>query len=330
MAERPEILTQASEQILRRLGGAADAERFRAPPAGARDRTAELDRLRDGAEWDEAAVAAAFARVRPRLQGLRFLFMPCYLSDFLKIPKKLKLTDYFDAQTEALRAAGIAAETVDVNSQDTIESNARSLRQHLIGHDDRVFIVSHSKGGLDTLELLLHSDAELVGRIAGWLPHQAPFGGSPVADRVAQIDPVRRTAESLLNFFGGSGGSLHDLRTDVRAHYMRHHAAAVRQIVRRVPTLAVTTAVDEEHPAREHTTATYPTLVWMREQGIRSDGIVPTHSMILPETPYVVLAPVDHTGMVSKGAGAMSFRDRVLLTQALIALLLGPDTGSER
>ena len=61
MADRPEILTQASEQILRRLGGAADAERFRAPPPDARDRTAELDRLRDGGEWDEAAVSAAFA-----------------------------------------------------------------------------------------------------------------------------------------------------------------------------------------------------------------------------------------------------------------------------
>ena len=325
MADRPEILTQASEQILRRLGGEADAERFRAPPAGARDRTVELDRLRKSAEWDGAAVAAAFARVRPRLAGLRFLFMPCYLSDFLKIPKKLKMTDYFDAQTEALRAAGIAAETVDVNSQDTIENNAEALRQHLTGNDDRVFIVSHSKGGLDTLELLLHSDAHLIGRIAGWLPHQAPFAGSPLADRVAEIDPVRRTAESLLNLFGGSGGSLHDLRTDVRADYMTRHADDVRRVLQKVPTLAVTTAVDEEHSARDHTTATYPTLVWMREQGIRSDGIVPTHSAILPHAPYVVLAPVDHTGMVSRGAGAMSFRDRVFLTQALIALLLDRD-----
>lgn len=325
---RPKKTRQQRRRILQRLGGETDPERYRAPPPGARDRTAALQRLRDGTSWDAARVAAAFARIRPRLEGVRFLFMPCYLADFLRIPKRLKLSDYFDAQAAALSVAGLKSETVAVNSQDTIARNAETLRAHLAGSRDRVFIISHSKGGLDTLDMLLGSEPETLARIVGWLPFQAPFAGAPLADRVAQIEPVRRTAESLLTAFGGSGGSLRDLCSDVRAEYMARNAAAIRRVTRAIPTLAVTTAIDAAHSMRQHPTATYPSLLWMRRQGIRSDGIVPTNSAILPHTPYAVLAPVDHTGTVSKGAASLSFRNRVLLTQALVAVTLEADAGT--
>jgi len=70
-------------------------------------------------------------------------------------------------------------------SFDTSESvghNAAAILEFLRSTDKQIIIVSHSKGGLDTLDALLDAPELWGDTVVGWVALQAPFYGSPVAD----------------------------------------------------------------------------------------------------------------------------------------------------
>ena len=73
---------------------------------------------------------------------------------------------------------------------DSIESNAGAILAYLLDartQRKQITIVSHSKGGLDTLDALLRPEAsELLGdTVVEWVALQAPFYGSPLRGAVA-------------------------------------------------------------------------------------------------------------------------------------------------
>ena len=125
---------------------------------------------------------------------------------------------YFAA--EGIVARNISRESVAFNSSESVEHNAAAILDYILQarvQRTQIVIVSHSKGGLDTLEALLHPDArELLGdTVVGWVALQAPFYGSPVADPApSAINAV------LLSAVGGNGESLDDLKTGGRQSYM--------------------------------------------------------------------------------------------------------------
>ena len=138
---------------------------------------------------------------------------------------------YFDAH-------GIAYENLsDVSTSfDTSESvahNAAAILEFLRNTDKQVVIVSHSKGGLDTLEALLEDPTLWGDTVAGWVALQAPFYGSPVADPApSAINAV------LLSAVGGNGQSLDDLKTSVRASYMADHESQIADLTASIPIIS--------------------------------------------------------------------------------------------
>ncbi len=309
-------------RLLRLAGGESRAEMFQVAPPTAIDWGRRLDTYRRDGQWDAAAIEPAFARIRPDLEGVRFVLAPGYFTDFLAIAKRVNLSDYLEAQTDALHAAGLDVTLAPVNSQASIADNAATLRR-LVAHSAKpVFLISHSKGGIDSLEFLLGADDRLLAKVVGWLAIQAPFAGVPLADRVAELEIIRRPSEAILRALGGSGESLHDLCADTRADYLAAHDKAIAALAARLPILAVAAALDRKEGVKDRLSATYPGLVWMRDHGIRSDSVVPTTSAILPHAPFVLLTPVDHTAIVAGGAGALSTVERKLLTKLLVALVM--------
>ncbi len=69
----------------------------------------------------------------------------------------------------------------------------------------RVVLVSHSRGGLDVLELLIRRP-QLLSHIGGWVSLQAPYLGSPLADYinknrgVVEEENIKRVLQILQNF----------------------------------------------------------------------------------------------------------------------------------
>ncbi|MBW2507674.1 MAG: hypothetical protein JRE81_03510 [Deltaproteobacteria bacterium] len=128
----------------------------------------------------------------------------------------------FHTQAAACESmVGITCENISKRSDafDSIESvdhNAAAILAYLEAAREsrkQIIIVSHSKGGLDTLHALLLPEAEdLWGdTVIGWVALQAPFYGSPVAD----VAPSRINA-LLLSAVGGNGQSLDDLKRATR------------------------------------------------------------------------------------------------------------------
>jgi lecithin:cholesterol acyltransferase len=291
-------------------------------PETAHDATPQLHALRTNDRIDLQKLGAFLRPAADRMSDLNILIVPGYLSQFLAIPGALGLSDYLDAQQTAAGQVAHSVTRVALETEAGIVRNAQTIAQAVAATDGPICLVSHSKGGLDVLEFLLRATDVERRKIACWISFQAPFAGSPIADFAAEHGTLRRPAEFLLQTFGGEAQSIEDLRVGVRACYLATHDAKIAEIAREIPIIAVAGALDDDAPTTAHLTPFWPTLMMMRERGIRNDGMVPTTSAILPHSSYVVLAPIDHTGAVADGVAALPSDERVRLTQALIALAL--------
>jgi hypothetical protein len=143
---------------------------------------------------------------------------------------------YFDA--EGIAYTNIASVPSAFNSIESVANNAAAIFAYLeTARDDgkQVVIVSHSKGGLDTLGALLLPGARdlWADTVVGWVALQAPFGGSPVADPAPSI-----INELLLGALGGNGQSLDDLKSSVRAAELLMHAADIEALTAAIPVIS--------------------------------------------------------------------------------------------
>lgn len=288
-------------------------------PAGARDVSHEWQALGRNGKLDAKRVDAAYATVLDELRGYKVVVVPSYLSSLLIDAGALGLTDYFRAPIEALKADGIEAEIAPVDTEESVAENGRRLATYIGASKRPVCIISHSKGGLDTLEFLLHAKPEIRRQVACWVVLQSPFAGSPVADLIVDEDWTRGIAEPVLRALGGSGKSIDDLTVDVRTQYMSEYAQYIESISKSFPIIALATYLDETETPSLHMV---PTHRWMNKNGIKNDGLVPLSSAILPGARYVVIPGLDHTDPVASKPFLGNPIDRILLWKSLLYLAL--------
>ena len=288
-------------------------------PAGARDVTAEWREFwRDG-EFDAKRVDAAFGSVLGELRGYKVVIVPSYLSGLLIDAGQYNLSDYFRSQIEAMTADGIETEFAPVDTEQSVAENGRRLTAFISASPRPVCIVSHSKGGLDTLEFLLRAEPEVRRHIACWVVLQSPFAGSPVADLIVDEDWTRGITEPMLRALGGSGNSIDDLTVKVRKQYMNKYEQNIENITKTIPIIVLATYVDATRTPSLHVAGTYH---WMKNQGVDNDGLVPVDSALLPNTRYVVLPGLDHTDPVARKPIMGNPVDRVLLWKSLLYMAL--------
>jgi len=277
------------------------------------DRTAEFLALHNGGAPDLDGLARRLSEAGRPLPDTRFLIVPGYLTDFLDVPQSLGLVEHFGGQLAALRDAGFDVEIVDIESEASVEKGAALLRAAVEAEDGPVCLISHSKGGLDTLEFLIHADAQVREQIVCWIALQAPFSGSPVADGVASQDLLRWPSEAALELFGGDGQSLHDQRMDIREDYLDEHAGEIAEIVAQIPILSVAGRVDDVRLTSKHAFIAS----WLNDEDIANDGMVPTWSSVLLGSNYIIVDGLDHTGVVLEHLLAKPI-DRVAVTTAML------------
>jgi hypothetical protein len=313
------ILTYGLASAWQGTDDALERSRSLAVPEERWDRSTIFEAFLNPGGYDVVTIDIRFGALKPELHDVHFILMPSFLADFLDVPHDLGLIDYFGDQERGLRAAGYDVTVVDTESEASIAHNAQLLEAVVLADDRPICIISHSKGGIDTLAFLLDAGPEVRERVVCWIAFQAPFAGSPVADGVASVDLLRWPSEQALARFGGSGQSLHELRTDLREDYLVLHAEGIADLAETITILSVAGAVDGPPRASVH----YPATTWMQGQGIRSDGIVPTWSAVLPGTPFVVIEGLDHTGAVLNH-WFNEPRDRIAMTKALLTIALDP------
>ena len=222
-------------------------------------------------------------------------------------------------------------------------SNAAAIHKRIVtdyGSDPRPYIIiSHSKGGLDTLAALLgYPDLYRQGKVVGWIALQTPFSGTPLADWLAaplglpvfdRLDDRTRLPLPVTDM-----AVLADLGSKPRRRYLAEHAVGIRDLLQQLPVLSFGSWLGEaRQPGR------WSSLMLIQDMisalaGVRSDGVIPLDSTVLRIdgrvlNPYIAVKGLDHYVPVSYsvpllGADPPGFRkfDRVQFLRSLLAVWL--------
>lgn len=277
--------------------------------------------------------------------------MPGFLSGaFIKLSKAVgrdpQPWHYFGSQQRWLTGLGVEHELVAVHTEQSVEHNSRIVLDAIRASPKPVIIISHSKGGLDTLEALQQLRGRALEKVAGWIPVQSPFLGSPGADRVLDQPLVRYWISHFLEHptVGGSRESLAGMTTRACERYYLSRRRRIARILREVPTVAFTSwkeigfldlLGELTRLGLRLNLFLNPWLLWSPLFGLalilkgvagslnwlaaKSDGLVPALRARLPEMDFVEEEGVDHFAPFVDHGGAF---DRLEFTQALLAMVL--------
>jgi hypothetical protein len=231
----------------------------------------------------------------------QFLLIKGFLGDVLPEP----FDSYFSEQTaffksnriEHLRLepdSGFGTQKLPENNIVAIKTTITELLKN--SPDKHMVIISHSKGGLDTLETLLSGVLNLDKEIAGWIAMQAPFAGTPLANMATGTSIGSEIVGVLFDsVFGGDKEVLLNMRTDVRQQYLADHSLEIAELCNAINILSFASQIS----------ATDRSLLSANQKLIKvtthqdNDGVVPQQSAILtsaakPCCPFVCTSHVDH------------------------------------
>lgn len=259
------------------------------------------------------------------LSKYKVLLVPGFLSDAVidlgrfSAIRFTRLGEYFDDQMKWLTQTGIDHERVDIESEQSPEYNAVIISAAIKKSAKPVLIMAHSKGGIDALEALL-TEEDLKSKVKGFLAIQSPYLGSPVADWVIGRTTLSWTAFYLLGKLGGTEASLKSLTLEERKKYHWKNEEKILKLTEVIPTISFSSWKD-----REGSTWDWDTLLkWprncMRDNGLKSDGLVPTISARIPGSDIIMVPKVDHAVPVMHCI-FLDF-DRIRFTKTLLSLLL--------
>ena len=274
--------------------------------------------VRDG-ELDHELIDRRFSDIVEKLRSAKILIVPSWLSDVALAASQFGVYDYFETQIRSLRAAGLDVEVAAIESEDSAAANAQRLRRQIETIRKPVCIVSHSKGGLDTLEMLLAANDRLLDQVICWIALQAPFAGSPLADAAAGNLLLRSLAAEALTALGGSEESLIDLQTAPRRAQLRSNDAELRRLAGRIPILSFGSYLNSESLQ-----GYAPGLLinWLAGRDVPSDGLVPVSSAVLPHSRYLIIEGLDHAMTVSSKLLSENNFDRTRFLKLLLYLVL--------
>lgn len=288
--------------------------------------------------WPGSGVILSSYDLEELRTGYSILFVRGYLSD----PVTAFRGAYFHDQMHWLEQEGIAylvatRANCGFDSEQLPARNATSLTRLITGirSPKPVLIISHSKGGLDTLEMIVQHPDLLNRRVAGWISIQAPFGGTPVADWLTsngRNQPGRRFLETVIGWvmqglLGGDRRVLRTMRTDVRSQFLEQHAPAIAAACGKVPVLSFASWKAPSSSWRQDT--------WLKSRDymkdakgtlIQNDGLVPAESAVLradgrPVGYFIQVEGIDHALPVMRSSYWPNF-DRARFTQALLKVWL--------
>lgn len=262
------------------------------------------------------------AAIFEKLKNYKVLFVPGFLAEASINPIPLpwggqRKGKYFDEQMDWLKSIGVDYQRIEMEYEAPIRVNARVVAAAISASVKPVVIIAHSKGGLDSLAALI-TDSALAAKVRGIVTFQTPYYGSPVADYVIMHRLLGDLAGALLFSMGGTKAAMVNLGTAERDEYLKKNASAIAGITALVPVLTLATWKDRE-PGK-FDIALKPLRDMMLEDGIKSDGVVPVDSAVLPGADFVKLGGLDHS--VTVRASRTIPLDRIKLTKALLMMVL--------
>lgn len=222
---------------------------------------------------------------------------------------------YMNANVERQKALGLDARRVPIDSDASVEANAKVVRDAILEaakSGKRVVLLGHSKGGVDaTAALALYP--ELAPHVRAVVAMQAPYAGSPIASDLVGCAPLRGKIETLVTgVFKGDPRALADITYDRRREFLAKHPYPPG-----IPTVSLATS--SSSPLSLTAAAAH----YVRSRyGEKSDGLVAAKDAEIPGSAVVRLDDMDHAAPAMEGLNKPCKYRPGDVTEALIALAL--------
>lgn len=258
---------------------------------------------------------------RAELAPYKILFIPGFSADYLD-----DTVGYFrDARRELLRLGLREGSDFEIvltqhgfSGEKTMAENAAALAAILRESPRPVLAITHSKGAVDLLEMLLvYKDTR--AKLKGWFSYQGANGGSILADVVSK-GWTRPFMSAFLRTYGGSIEALEDIRQPVRAVYLTKNLAAIQEVLR--STVVISLVTQQDYDRLSFRLKTVASLFDPEYRKSESDGMIAIKNSMLPFAPFVFLTGVSHENLCETG----DF-DRAELTHASLRTLLDKIAG---
>ncbi len=254
----------------------------------------EKDRPRHTAHPSDTSNILTFS---DELRVLPDNYQILFVKGFLSNATKKAGVGYFEDQKKWFESHGVTTFRIEKgnvpgwDSENLPTTNAPFLINtiHTLHNNHpqkEIIIISHSKGGLDTLAALLSNDGQDLLKltkgkksiIAGWISLQAPFEGTPIADELSEY----KTLTFLLaNAMGGEKQSLSDMSRQTRcnASAKARDNTPLENIGRKINMLSFASWKKKDPDNRSALAIPRDTI--KRGSGLNNDGLVPVQSAIL-------------------------------------------------
>lgn len=262
------------------------------------------------------------AKTLEKLRGHKVLFVPGFFGNqFMNLGKlfggRFRVGEYFTEHVAFFRSYGIDAELVKINSEAHPEYNSPLIEAAVLSSHKPVILVTHSKGSVDTLQAFFENP-DLSHYVAGWIPIQSPFYGTPVADFFNDNRFLNPLAIYILEMLGGTSQVIGSLTQSYRSQWLLDHRNEIADIGKKTKIVNFTS-----WKAREWNPFDTPLALSrnaMERAGIQNDGLVPWRSGLLPGFPYISTTRTDHLVPVMYSHASWTY-DRIRLTKTLMVLL---------
>ncbi|MBN8554928.1 MAG: hypothetical protein J0L93_05735 [Deltaproteobacteria bacterium] len=254
-------------------------------------------------------------------KNYKFLIIRGYFGNWFekiqKIPgvKDTKIFDHFRDQIEWLTENDFDFKIVETDTEQTPLFNSSIIKKEIENSDKKVFIISQSKGGPDTL-VALTEYPEIQNKVVAWLALNPAFQGTPLANQAMQNNITRWMMTEFFERFGGSIDSLRSLEVEERQDFLRDNKDKIENIQKKISIITLSTFIDRIKNTW-NTNFQIPRNILLKK-GYRNDGLLPWQSSVLPGADYVLIPGVDHATSIGKSPFVDFDRKRMMKTFAVL------------
>jgi len=199
-----------------------------------------------------------------------------------------------------------------------------------------VIILTHGKGGVDTLNTLLDSPNNLLKKVKGWISLEAPFHGSSIIDIITeskwsnfQSFILKKSQEQHTDFFS-------PLSTKRSKSYLRKNDEKIKNLSKKLPIISLGTWISPRKGQSNYLdlTSTYLNIKKAKDllQVIQpllfsyeneNNTFVSIESSCLPYSKCLFEQGLSHGEIVSKIENSSSAEEKIIILRSLFYLLLG-------
>ncbi len=212
------------------------------------------------------------------------------------------ITDYMEGIRKRLKAMGLDAEFIDIQTEGSRETNLLRI-QNAVDGQSQVVLIGHSRGGIlvhDWYRLTTRSSKDKVLKL---VLMQAPLRGTPIADWGLEHWYGRLAARGLscLYQWGDVMEAIDELTVRTREHIMARLPPFTTADLAKVYTLS--SCFEPKVNDRAHKDMLMPHGIIKDLIGQANDGLVPTQSAQVPGAHNIHLQDFDHEDSALEGAG---------------------------